>query len=256
MIGLAALDDTRASTPLGRASALVKLAVAVVWLLGIVVAPDPRASLTLALIALVAARWLGAVPLSDLVRGLAPLVVAAGGIAAFTAVFAAANADPEAVPLLTLGPIVVSVAGAQAALLVGARLLAIGAISIAFATTTSPTALVDALVQQAHVPDRFAYGALAAYGALPRLSADLRSLREARQLRGLRADLHPRLLVALLVLAVRHAERLGVAMDARGFGRGPRSHFRPLTWGPLDLLVALGGLAILAAILWLAFVAA
>ena len=143
----------------------------------------------------------------------------------------------------------VSVAGAQAGLLVGARLLAIGAISVAFASTTSPTALVDSLVQQGHVSDRFAYGALAAYGALPRLSADLRALREARELRGLRADLHPRLLVALLVLAIRHAERLGVAMDARGFGQGARSHYRPLAWGWLDLVVAVGAAAVLAIVL-------
>ncbi len=256
MIGLAAHDDARAGTPLGRANALAKLGVAVAWLLGVVILPDARGSLALALAALASARLLGGVPLPELARGLAPLVVAAAGIAAFTAIFAAANTVPGAVPLLTLGPIVVSVAAAQAALLVAARLLAIGAISIAFATTTSPTALVDALVQLGHVPDRFAYGALAAYGALPRLSADLRSLRDARQLRGLRADLHPRLLVALLVLAVRHAERLGVAMDARGFGRGPRSHYRPMTWGPLDLLVAGGGVVLLALILGVTLVAA
>jgi energy-coupling factor transport system permease protein len=194
------------------------------------------------------------VPLRELLRGLAPLVVAAAGIAVFTAIFAAANAVPGAVPMVAVGPIVISVAGAQAGLLVGARLLAIGAISVAFASTTSPTALVDALVQQAHVSDRFAYGALAAYGALPRLTADLRALREARELRGLRADLHPRLLVALLVLAVRHAERLGVAMDARGFGRGLRSHYRPLAWGLLDLAVAVVATAVLAVVLAAAIV--
>jgi energy-coupling factor transport system permease protein len=138
--------------------------------------------------------------------------------------------------------------------LVGARLLAIGGISVAFASTTSPTALVDSLVQQGRVSDRFAYGALAAYGALPRLSADLRALREARELRGLRADFHPRLLVALLVLAIRHAERLGVAMDARGFGQGTRSHYRPLAWGRRDLAVAVGAGAVLAVVLGVSFI--
>jgi energy-coupling factor transporter transmembrane protein EcfT len=231
-------DDARAATALGRTSALVKLGVAMAWLVGVVVVSDPRASLALGVFALAGARLAGAVPLRELLRGLAPLVLAAAGVAAFTAIFAAANSAPGAVPLLDVGPMVVSVAGAQAGLLVAARLLAIGAISVSFASTTSPTALVDALVQQAHLSDRFAYGALAAYGALPRLGADLRALREARALRGLRADLHPRLLVALLVLAIRHAERLGVAMDARGFGQGRRSHFRPLAWGRRDLVVA------------------
>ena len=150
-----------------------------------------------------------------ILQGLAPLAIAACGVAFFAAVFAVGNGRPGAIAVLEVGSVVISVAGVEAGLLVGARLLAIGAVSIAYATTTSPTALVDSLVQQAGVSDRFAYGALAAYGALPRLAGDLRALREARALRGLRADLHPRLLVALLVLAIRHAERLGVAMDAR-----------------------------------------
>lgn len=253
MIGPAAHDDVRATTLLGRTSALVKLGVAVAWLVGIIVMPDARGSLALGIIALASARLAGSVPLRELMRGLAPLLAAALGIAIFTSVFAAANTAPDAVPLIEVGPVVISVAGVRAGSLVGARLLAIGAISVAFASTTSPTALADALVQQAHLSDRFAYGALAAYGALPRLSADLRALREARALRGLRADLHPRLLVALLVLAVRHAERLGVAMDARGFGKGPRSSFRPLAWGLLDPLVAASAVAILAVVLVAAF---
>ena len=248
-MGLSVHDDARTATRLGRTSALVKLGVAIVWLLGVVVTPDPRGSLTMGLVALAAARLLGSVPMRELLRGLAPLVVAACGIAVFTAIFAAANTASGAVLLVEVGPLVVSAAGAQAGLLVGARLLAIGAISVAFASTTSPTALVDALVQQGHVSDRFAFGALAAYGALPRLSTDLRALRDARQLRGLRADLHPRLLVALLVLAVRHAERLGVAMDARGFGQGRRSHYRPLAWSALDPLVAAGAGIVLALVL-------
>lgn len=249
MIGISGHDDRRAATLLGRTSALVKLLIAMAWLVGVIVAPHPGASLALGLAALAAAWSLGGVPVPALFRGLAPLLAAACGIAFFTAIFAAANSVPGAVPLISIGPVVVSVAGAQAGLLVGARLLAIGGISVAFASTTDPTALVDSLVQQGRMPDRFAYGALAAYGALPRLSADLRALREARELRGLRADLHPRLLVALLVLAIRHAERLGVAMDARGFGQGPRSHYRPLAWGRLDLGVAVGAGAVLAVVL-------
>ena len=254
MIRPAVHDDARASTLLGRTSGLVKLGIAVAWLVGVIVVPDPRASLALGLIALGAAMLLGGVPLLELLRGFVPLVVAAVGIGVFTAIFAAANGQPSAVPSFAIGPLSLSVGGVEAGLLVGARLLAIGAISVAFASTTSPTALADALVQQGHLPDRFAYGALAAYGALPHLSADLRSLREARRLRGLPVDLHPRLLVALLVLAIRHAERLGVAMDARGFGRGPRSHYRPLSWGLPDLVVPVLAAIVLVAVIAAAFV--
>jgi energy-coupling factor transporter transmembrane protein EcfT len=34
-------------------------------------------------------------------------------------------------------------------------------------------------------------------------------------------------------------------MDARGFGTGPRSIYRPLRWGWPDFAVAIGGVVIL-----------
>ena len=114
-----------------------------------------------------------------------------------------------------------------------------------FALTTDSTRLVDALVQQAHVSERFAYGALAAYGAIPRFGADLANLRAARRIRGLRGSWHPRILVGLLVLAIRHGDRMALAMDARAFGSGPRSRYRDVPWTWLDLAVAIGAVAVL-----------
>jgi energy-coupling factor transporter transmembrane protein EcfT len=123
--------------------------------------------------------------------------------------------------------------------------IAIAATSVLFAQTTEPTALVDSLVQQARVPERFAYGALAAYQAVPRLSEVLLTLRQARRIRGLRWSWHPRVLVGLLVLSVRHADRLALAMDARGFGLAGRSRYREVRWRPVDLVVGLAALSVL-----------
>jgi energy-coupling factor transport system permease protein len=106
-----------------------------------------------------------------------------------------------------------------------------------FAQTTDPTRLVDALVQQARVPDRFGYAALAAYQAVPLFSEDLTTLRQARRIRGLRGGWHPRLLVGLLVLAIRHGDRMALAMDARGFGSGPRSRYRIVRWSAIDVVL-------------------
>ena len=111
--------------------------------------------------------------------------------------------------------------------------------------TTDSTRLVDALVQQAGVSPRFAYGALAAYQAIPRFGEDLMTLRQARRLRGLRGGWHPRLLVSLLVLAIRHGDRVALAMDARAFGSGPRSRYREVRWGVLDGVVGSAAAAIL-----------
>jgi energy-coupling factor transport system permease protein len=71
-------------------------------------------------------------------------------------------------------------------------------------------------------------------------------------MRGLRGDWHPRILINLLVLAIRHGDRVALSMDARGFGSGPRSRYREVPWTWLDGGVALGGLVILAIALWLA----
>ena len=114
---------------------------------------------------------------------------------------------------------------------------------------SDPTRLVDALVQQARVPERFAYGALAAYQAIPRLGQDLGTLRHARRIRGVGGDWHPKLLIGLLVRAIRHADQLALAMDARAFGTTPRTAFRPLTWRWTDLAVGIGGAAIIVLLL-------
>jgi energy-coupling factor transport system permease protein len=124
--------------------------------------------------------------------------------------------------------------------------VAIASVGAVFALTTDSTRLVDALVQQARVPERFAYGALAAYQAVPRLAEDLATLRQARRIRGLRVSWHPGILLGLLVLAIRQGDRMALAMDARAFGSGPRSRYREVRWNPLDVAVSLGALAVIA----------
>jgi energy-coupling factor transport system permease protein len=105
------------------------------------------------------------------------------------------------------------------------------------------------LVQQGRVPERFAYGAFAAYQAVPRFADDFATLRQARRIRGLRGTWHPRLLLGLLVLAIRHGDRMALAMDSRAFGSGPRSRFREVSWSRLDLGVAIAsGFALVGAL--------
>jgi energy-coupling factor transport system permease protein len=79
---------------------------------------------------------------------------------------------------------------------------------------------------------------------VPRLADDLRTIRAARRLRGLR-EWHPRIILGLLVRAIRHADQLAIAMDARGFGSGPRTTYRPIAWTTLDAVVGVAALAIL-----------
>jgi energy-coupling factor transport system permease protein len=239
------LSDAQAASLLGRASPLVKLALALAWLVGLALTLEPGPPLLLAAIAIVAGLTLGRIPPGRLARGLAPLAVAATSIAAANLLFAAANTDPASTELARVGPLRLTVEAAEAAAALAARVLAIVSIGAVFAQSTDPTRLVDSLVQQAHLPERFAYGALAAYQAVPRLGEDLATLRQARRIRGLGGGWHPRLLVGLLVRAIRHADQLALAMDARAFGSGPRTAYRPIRWGWPDLVIGTGGLAIL-----------
>jgi energy-coupling factor transport system permease protein len=238
MIAARDLAPSQLDSILGRTSPVLKLVISIVWLLGLATTVSIGPPLVLAAAVVAAGLTLGSIPRRDLGRALAPLWLAAVGLATFNTLFGAANGDPSAATIAQLGPFRVTQAALAAGLGLGLRVAAIGAVGAVFALTTDSTRLVDSLVQQGHLPERFAYGALAAYGAVPRFSEDLATLRQARRIRGLRAGWHPRLLVSLLVLAIRHGDRMAIAMDARGFGSGPRSRYREIRWGRVDLAMA------------------
>lgn len=202
-----------------RLNPAAKLLAALMVTVGLAVAVDPVTS------GLVLAAELALVPFSGLSRrallriGLL-LTVAAASTGYVNALFGTAG-----------------VAGAIGA---AVRLPAIALPGVLAAATTDPTELADALVQRLRLPERPAIGALAALRMLPLLTEEWRTLALARRARGLEAGRNPiraaRLFVsmtfALLVRAIRTGTLLAAAMDARGFGTGPRTHARtsPMTW--------------------------
>jgi energy-coupling factor transport system permease protein len=249
MIAARDLAPSQLDSALGRTSPVLKLAIAIVWLLGLATTVAFAPPLILASVALLAGLSLGGIPRPDLAKALAPLWLAAIGLATFNTLFGAANSDPSVATLVQIGPFRVTGPALAAGIGLGLRVAAIGAVGAVFALTTDSTRLADSLVQQGHLPERFAYGALAAYGAVPRFGEDLTTLRQARRIRGLRGGWHPRLLVSLLVLAIRHGDRMAIAMDARGFGSGPRSRYREVRWSWLDLAIGTGAALVLLAAL-------
>jgi len=249
MLAAPELGRAEGTSLLGLTSPLVKLGVALAWLIGLATTQRLAPPVVLAIAAVAAGLVLGRIPAGRLLRALAPLVLAAASIALANLLFSGSNSNPAALEAARIGPLRVTQEAFGAAAALGARVLAIVAVGAVFAQTTDPTRLVDALVQQARLPARFAYGALAAYQAAPRLAEDLATLRAARRIRGLGGGWHPRLLVGLLVRAIRHADQLALAMDARAFDSGPRSTYRPIAWTWRDLAVAAGGIAILVAAL-------
>ena len=240
------LGDSQLDSPLGRTSPVVKGAIAIVWLVGLATTLHPLPPVILAAVALVAGLTIGGISPLVLGRTLAPVWLAALAIGLSNVLFSTANGDPTTTTLLQVGPIRIAQEAFIAGVSIMLRVAAIACVGAVFALTTDSTRLADSLVQQARVPPRFAYGALAAYGAIPRFAEDLATLRQARRIRGLRAGWHPSLFVGLLVLAIRHADRMAVSMDARAFGSGPRTHYREIRWSAMDAAVAVAAVAILA----------
>ena len=248
MIAVRPIADRRAGSPLGRTSPLTKLGVALGWLVGLAVTTRPEPPVLVVAVTLAAGLALGGIRPGELARTLAPLWLVALVVVVSNTVFGAANLDPSATEVARIGPLRLTEEALGTAAALGLRVVAIASVGAVFALTTDSTRLVDALVQQGRVPERFGYGALAAYQAIPRFAEDLTTLRQARRIRGLGGDRNPRLLLNLLVLAIRHGDRLALAMDARGFGSGPRSRYRLVRWSVLDVLVVVGAVVVLAGV--------
>jgi energy-coupling factor transport system permease/ATP-binding protein len=129
------------------------------------------------------------------------------------------------------------------------RIIAIATPAVVFFTGVNPTRLADGLTQFWRLPDRFVLGALAAMRLVQLLGADYTLLGRIRRSRG-KGDVSwwrriPVDVFTLLVIALRRADTLAVAMEARGFGAGvPRTHYRVSRWTPMDTGIVVVGLAI------------
>jgi energy-coupling factor transport system permease protein len=126
--------------------------------------------------------------------------------------------------------------------------------------TTSGTDLVRSLTQQLRLPYRIGYAALAALRFVPRFAHELQVIQGAHRVRGVADGRGPvaaarrRLatVVPLLAGGIRHAERVSLAMDARGFGAHPRRTERVVVpCGPRDavLLVSIWAVGAACAVL-------
>ena len=134
------------------------------------------------------------------------------------------------------------------------RVLAVGLPSVALFVRVDPTDLADGLAQVLRLPARFVLGALAAIRMMTLLGQDWRQLAMARRARGLgdgpRLRRAASMSFALLVVALRRATTLAVAMESRGFGApGRRTWARPARlggreWGMIAVLVGIGVVSI------------
>lgn len=113
---------------------------------------------------------------------------------------------------------------------------------------TQPHRLIAAIVDDFHAPYQLASAGMSAMDFLPRFRREFAIVRRARRLRGLgqrwgvAAPVYRwcSSFVPLCVLAVRHAEKVAMSMDSRGFGAySTRTPIDDVTWRWWDTLVLL-----------------
>ncbi|WP_308797364.1 energy-coupling factor transporter transmembrane component T [Agromyces silvae] len=150
-----------------------------------------------------------------------------------------------------------------AALLVGLatalRIVAVVMLSLITGVSTTGPELVRALVQNLRVPYRIGYTTLAALRFVPRFGHELEVIRAAHRVRGVDHGRGPLawfrrtigLAIPLLASAIRHAERVALAMDARAFGAHPTRTERTISrWRARDTVFVIAFWVAAAALFW------
>lgn len=193
-------------------------------------------------------------PVRTLLLRLAPVLVAVP----LTAVSIALYGRPSGREWFDLGFAHVTDGSLTLALATALRVLAVGVPAIALFVRVDPTDLADGLAQVLRLPARFVLGALAAVRMMTLLIDDWRQLAMARRARGLadsgRLRRGATMAFALLVLALRRATTLAVAMESRGFGAPGRrtwarvARFGGPEWAMVAVLVGIGVVSIAVAV--------
>jgi energy-coupling factor transport system permease protein len=142
----------------------------------------------------------------------------------------------------------------------GLRIAAIVALALIAGMSTTGPDLVRSTVQQLRVPYRIGYTALAAFRFVPRFGHELEVIRQAHRVRGAHGGRGPiaaisrwsGYVVPLLAGAIRHAERVALAMDARAFGAHPdRTERHLVPFRARDVVFIVLFVAASAVIFWL-----
>jgi energy-coupling factor transport system permease protein len=132
----------------------------------------------------------------------------------------------DTAPVVQIGAWTLYAGALEVGVATGLRIAAILSLTLIVGLSTAGPDLVRATVQQLRVPYRIGYTALAAFRFVPRFGHELDVIRQAHRVRGSHGGRGPfaavgrwiGYVVPLLAGAIRHAERVALAMDARAFG--------------------------------------
>lgn len=222
---------------LANANPVALIAASGVVALGLIITLDVVSALV-AVLLISGAAFFTKLPPAHVAKRLIPI-----GLAAFFSGITIALYGREAGEVFfAWGLVVVSEGSIELAIATTLRIIAIATPAVVLFTGIDATRLADGLSQLWRLPERFVIGALAGIRLVQLLGGDYTMLRRTRQSRGLGDVAWWRRIFTdvftLLVVALRRADTLALAMEARGFGSDvPRSHFRPSVWRPGDTVI-------------------
>jgi energy-coupling factor transport system permease protein len=249
---LAGESQRRLDSALARRNPTVKLAVLFVVSAALLFVLDPVTPTALYLMAVMGVVASARIPIRTLLLAQIPFLGFAFGV------FVVNVLSRPGEVLWQEGFLRVTVEGIDIGAALAMRTLLTGFLSVAFVLSTDGVALMTSLHQQARLSVRVTYAVLAGYRMLQQLGAEWSTIRSAQLVR---AEMTPRgkarapvrrfgaASFALLVGALRHAERISQALESRGLGLTPRTTWRPVTVGMLDVIFALGIFASLGLVL-------
>lgn len=135
------------------------------------------------------------------------------------------------------------------AMQLASRVLAYGGLGMLFAFTSNAFELVMSLMQQFHLPPKFAYGILAAYHFFPVVREEFATVGAALKVRGITASpFSTKRLLPMLAHAIERSESLAMAMESRGFEDGaPRQVAFRVPLRARDIVFAVGVIGLIAA---------
>lgn len=162
----------------------------------------------------------------------------------------------DATVVASLGPLHFTDQGVMIGLALALRIMAVGLLTLVFLGTMDPTDMVLSLVQQFRFPPRLAYSLMAALRFVPTLETEMQLVRAAHRIRGAGVDGRLawikrayRYAIPLLAGGIRRAERVAIAMEARGFtGDRDRTYMRQLPWMLRDTMFVIISLGVVIAI--------
>jgi len=128
--------------------------------------------------------------------------------------------------------------GVATGLGIGAAVLAVAPLGL----VTAPHELAAAMPR---VLERTAAAIGASLNLIPALSRSATEIRDAQRMRGWtgrRVREWPELAVPVVLTAIDSSTALAEAMEARGYGSGPRTHFAVTRWTATDLVVTVTAL--------------